>query len=227
MTSPSSSSSPLVGFGTCDWWSRRGSVVIARVPIHQWTGALYSASHLRRGQFLHFQTRLERGTIFGGEIAFFCTFTTFCKRPRVSLRSVRVWLGPRFRSEKEAPALGLNISAGSLRSLFNHLIGWVPLLHQKHGRKRLQNRWKRGSRGGKTRRSCSRGCKGQRTGNLSLWSRTFRGFSSRFLQCVASMACSVFPLASPPRSPGIQGKWPHVTVFTGESLFRFFSVFHV
>lgn len=70
MTSPSSSSSPLVGFGTCDWWSRPGSVVIARVPIHQWTGALYSASHLRRGQFLHFQTRLERGIIFGGEIAF-------------------------------------------------------------------------------------------------------------------------------------------------------------
>lgn len=70
MTSPSSSSSSLVGFGTCDWWSLPGSVVIARVPIHQWTGALYSASHLRRGQFLHFQTRLKRGIIFGGRNCF-------------------------------------------------------------------------------------------------------------------------------------------------------------
>lgn len=109
----------------------------------------------------------EGDNFLGEKLLFFCTFAPFCKRPLVSLRLVQVWLGPRFRSEKEASALGLNISGGSLRSLFNHLIGLVPLLHQKHGRKRLQNRWKRGSRGGKTRRSCSRGCKGQRTGNLS------------------------------------------------------------
>lgn len=54
---------------------------------------------------------------------------------------------------------------GSLRSLFNPLIGWVPLLHQKHGSTHLQNRRKRGSRGGKAcgRRSCC--SKDERAGN--------------------------------------------------------------
>lgn len=164
MTSPSSSSSPLVGMEACDWWRRRGRVVIARAPIHPRARALYSASHLRRGQFLHFQTRLERGTIFCKKFPFFCTFATFCDSPQVFLRLVRFFF---FTSVGEGgAALGLEILGGSLRSLFNHLIGRVPLLHQKHGRKRLQNRWKRGSRGGKTRRGRSRGCEGQRTGIL-------------------------------------------------------------
>lgn len=166
MTSPSSSSSPLVGIGTCDWWSRHGSVVIVRVPIHQRTWALYSASHLRRGQFLHFQTRFERGTIFWKKFLFFCTFASFCESPRVSLRLVWFFTWSSVSVGEGGVALGLKILGGSLRSLFNHLIGRVPLLHQKHGRKRLQNRWKRGSRGGKTRRRRSRGCKGERTGIL-------------------------------------------------------------
>lgn len=46
---------------TCDWWRRPGCVVIVPAPIHLRTWALYSASHLRRGQFLHFQTRLRGG----------------------------------------------------------------------------------------------------------------------------------------------------------------------
>lgn len=50
----------LVWFRTCDWRRRGGFVVIAPAPIHQWTWALYSASHLRRGQFLHLQTPLEK-----------------------------------------------------------------------------------------------------------------------------------------------------------------------
>lgn len=36
------------------------------------------------------------------------------------------------------------------------------------------------------------------------------------MNCVNGV-CSTFSVASPPRSPGIQGKWPHVTIFTGES----------
>lgn len=42
-----------LGFRTFDWWRPDGFVVIAPLPIHQRTWALYSASHLRRGQFLH------------------------------------------------------------------------------------------------------------------------------------------------------------------------------
>lgn len=55
---------------------------------------------------------------------------------------------------------------GSLRSLFIHFIGWVPLLEQKHGSTNLQNRWKRGSRRGTASRRCSRCSKNERTGSF-------------------------------------------------------------
>lgn len=65
LRSPNSMTPPLhppllVGFRTCDWWRRGGFVVIAPVPIHQWTWALYSASHLRRGPISPF-TNSPRG----------------------------------------------------------------------------------------------------------------------------------------------------------------------
>lgn len=81
---------------------------------------------------------------------------------------------PRLRLEKEVSALDLNFWGGSLRSLFNHLIGWVPLLHQKHGSTNLQNRWKRGSCGRKASRRCSCCSKDKRTGKIGL------NYSSRY-----------------------------------------------
>lgn len=115
----------LVGERTCDWWRRGGCVVIALLPIHQRTWALYSASHLRRGQFLHLQTPLSRkiGRIrvsFASSADFFppaSSHTSLCGHFGFGLI-------PRLRSEKEvSPSVWLEFfwGEGSLRSLFIHL----------------------------------------------------------------------------------------------------------
>lgn len=97
----------LFGFRTCDWWRRGGFVVIAPVPIHQWTWALYSASHLRRGQFLHLQTLLEeyffKGFAFLSHLChiFVSSHTSLCGH-------FGFGLVPRLRLEKEVSAFDLN-----------------------------------------------------------------------------------------------------------------------
>lgn len=83
---------PLVGSWTCDWWILAGFVVIAPVPIHQWTWALYSASHLRRGQFLHLQTPLEKKLKEFPFLLHLCHNS--CRFSLVPLRSLRFRADP-------------------------------------------------------------------------------------------------------------------------------------
>lgn len=168
------------GSGTCDWRRRAGSVVIAPVPIHQWTWALYSASHLRRGQFLHLQTRLGEKKLkefafspFASSPHFFSQTPAATSRTSSSvflLRSLRPWfLGISFflARKKEVSALDLHIFFFGEEACGLCSIIWsvgFPLLRQKHGSTNLQNRWKRGSCGRKAGRR--RGCCGEveRTG---------------------------------------------------------------
>lgn len=140
----SMSPSPLVGFRTCDWWRRAGFVVIAPVPIHQWTWALYSASHLRRGQFLHLQT-LARGKKKKKNQRIrvsFCIFATFSSSSTVQLLSrlfavISVFglIFFLFPWKKEVPAFDLIFffrgGEEALRSLFIHLIGWGSFVAPK------------------------------------------------------------------------------------------------
>lgn len=151
-----SSSSLLVGIRTCDWWRRGGFVVIAPLPIHQRTWALYSASHLRRGQFLHLQTqKIGRNCV------------SFASSPHFANPHASFWFRANSSASVGEGGVGARVEflGGSLRSLFKHLIGWVPLLHQKHGSTHLQNRRKRGSRGGKACGRCSCCSKDERAGN--------------------------------------------------------------
>lgn len=76
--SPSCSvTSPLFGSRTSDWWRRSGSDVTAPAPIHQRTWALYSASHLRRGQF-SLERKKKKKQIYRKKLAFgFALFATF------------------------------------------------------------------------------------------------------------------------------------------------------
>lgn len=202
---PESITPPLVGFRTCDWWRRGGFVVTAPVPIHQRTWALYSASHLRWGQFLHLQTVLEK---LLEEFAFILHFRhIFCNFSRVSLRSHR------FRADSSASfgegsvGVWLEFLGGSLRSLFIHFIGWVPLLDQKHGSTNLQNRWKRGSCGRKTSRRCSCCSKDKRTGNLRWKTQILIDHAKFWLNLVMCCVDSVLHIpCSAPHARRLSGK---------------------
>ncbi len=157
---------PTRWFQTCDWRRRDGFVVIDPVPIHQWTWALYSASHLRRGQFLHLQTPL------GKKLKEFAFLLHLCHIFASSHTSLCGHLGfgliPRLRSEKEVSALDLNFweEACGLCSI-TWSVGFLCCT-KKHGSTNLQNRWKRGSCGGKAGRRCSRCSQDKRTGKLDL-----------------------------------------------------------
>lgn len=122
--------SPLSEFQTYDWRRRCGCDVTASPSIHQRTGALYSASHLRRGQFLHLQTPLEKKKL--KQFTCFLILSSFFKArisfPARLLDSEPVLL---LQTHREAAAFLDFLGGGSLRSLFIHLIGWAPLLEQK------------------------------------------------------------------------------------------------
>lgn len=108
----------LCGLGTCDWWTRGGCVVIAGVPIHQRTWALYSASHLRQGPISPFTNCARGGKKIKKNSPFFWANSTFSKSSRVPCGDFGSRLIP---NEKEASAFGRFFWEGSLRSLFIHL----------------------------------------------------------------------------------------------------------
>lgn len=101
---------------------------------------------------------------------------------------------------------------GSLRSLFIHFIGWVPLLEQKHGSTNLQNRWKRGSRRGTASRRCSRCSKDERTGSFVgflLLKRMIQILIAHAEFCLNLAMCCVngvlnVPCSASPRSPALR-----------------------